>query len=83
VICRQDQPGLKARDRATLLAAFEGESTVEGAWAKIGRRASRATVGRVKKEWEGRGAAVADDRVDDPWGNITPSSAKRGSGSAT
>jgi hypothetical protein len=49
---------LQARDRAKVLAAFEDGATVESAWAKIGRRASRATVGRLKKEWEGRAVAV-------------------------
>jgi len=60
---------LKVRDRAKLLAAFEGGATVAEAWAQIGRRASRATVGRLKKERDGRvvdvAAAVANVRVDE------------------
>ena len=49
---------LTGRDRAKVLAAFEGGASVEEAWAKIGRRASRATVGRLKKEWEGVGLGL-------------------------
>ena len=42
---------LTGRDRARLIAAFEGGATIEGAWARIQRRASRATVGRVREQW--------------------------------
>ena len=49
---------LSTRDRAKLIAAFEEGATVEEAWAQIGRRASRATVGRLKKEWATRDAGV-------------------------
>lgn len=50
---------LTARDRAKLVAAFEQGSPIEEAWDKIRRRASRATVGRVKKEWDARAEAVS------------------------
>ena len=43
---------LTARDRKRLVAAFEQGMTVEGAWDHIRRRASRSTVGRLKKAWE-------------------------------
>jgi hypothetical protein len=51
--------GLTTRDRSKLVAAFEEGATIEEAWEKIRRRASRATVGRVKKEWDARAAAVS------------------------
>ena len=44
--------GLTARDRVKVMASFEAGTTIEGAWAEIRRRASRATVGRLKKEWD-------------------------------
>lgn len=50
---------LTARDRAKVMASFETGSTIEGAWEQIRRRASRATVGRLKKEWDGRVVSVA------------------------
>jgi hypothetical protein len=55
---------LKGRDRAKLMAAFENGATIEGAWEKIGRRASRATVGRLKKEWDAQAVSVASATVD-------------------
>src|SRR5262249_35299574 len=51
--------GLTARDRVSLVAAFEEGATIEGAWEKIRRRASRATVGRVKREWDARVRSVS------------------------
>ena len=45
---------LTARDRARVMASFEAGATIEGAWEKVRRRASRATVGRLKKEWDER-----------------------------
>ncbi|MGZ5039060.1 MAG: hypothetical protein ACXWAW_19755 [Usitatibacter sp.] len=57
--------GLTARDRAKLLASFEAGATIEGAWEQIRRRASRATVGRLKKEWDARKAvSTAEPEVE-------------------
>jgi hypothetical protein len=50
---------LTARDRAKLIASFEEGATIEGAWEQIRRRASRATVGRLKKEWDARASSAA------------------------
>ena len=50
---------LTGRDRAKVLASFEEGATIEGAWTRIGQRASRATVGRLRKEWEARLVAPA------------------------
>lgn len=77
---------LSSRDRAKVMAAFEKGATVEGACAQIGRRASRATVGRLKKEWEARSAVVAaaaaavregpsQTRLDDVLAVATPAAA--------
>lgn len=51
--------GLTARDRAKVVASFEEGATIEAAWEKIRRRASRATVGRLKKEWDARVVAAS------------------------
>jgi hypothetical protein len=51
--------GLTARDRAKLVASFENGATIESAWEQIRRRASRATVGRLKKEWDAHTLALA------------------------
>lgn len=51
--------GLTARDRAKLVASFEQGATIEAAWEQIRRRASRATVGRLKTEWDARTLALA------------------------
>ena len=46
--------GRTARDRAKVIAAFAAGATIEATWEQIRRRASRATVGRLKKEWDAR-----------------------------
>ena len=54
---------LTGRDRAKVIASFEAGATIECAWTRIGQRASRATVGRLRKEWEAKlvaGAATGD-----------------------
>ena len=57
--------GLTARDRAKVLASFEAGATIAGAWEQIRRRASRATVGRLKKEWDAREAvSTAEPKVE-------------------
>jgi hypothetical protein len=56
--------GLTARDRAKLLACFEAGATIEGGWEQIRRRASRATVGRLKKEWDARKAVSTVPEVE-------------------
>jgi hypothetical protein len=56
--------GMTARDQARVVAAFEQGATIEGAWEQIRRRASRATVGRVKKECDARALAKADPVVE-------------------
>ena len=50
--------GMSPRDHAKVVALFEQGATVEGAWEQIRRRASRATVGRVKKERDARESAA-------------------------
>jgi len=55
--------GMSARDHAKLVASFEQGATVVGAWDDIRRRASRATVGRVKKEVDARVLAMASEPV--------------------
>jgi hypothetical protein len=52
--------GLTARDRARVEASLEEGATIEGAWEQIRRRASRATVGRVKKERDARVVSSAE-----------------------
>ena len=54
---------LKPRDRAKVISSFEEGATIEGAWAQIGRRASRATVGRLKKDWDARVVALTSANV--------------------
>ena len=51
--------GLTARDRAKVVASFEKGATIESAWEQIRRRASRATVWRLKKEWDAHTLALA------------------------
>jgi hypothetical protein len=51
--------GLTARDRARVEASLAEGATVEAAWEEIRRRASRATVGRVKKEREARASSLS------------------------
>ena len=63
---------LSARDRAKVVLAFEAGATIEGAWERIGRRASRATVGRLKKEWD---AALTPQPVGEAV--VEPASAQR------
>jgi hypothetical protein len=50
---------ISARDHARVVASFEQGATIEGAWGGIRRRASRATVGRVKKEVDARISVMA------------------------
>jgi hypothetical protein len=54
---------MSARDRARVVASLEQGATVEGAWEQIRRRASRATVGRVKKEVDAHVLAMAVEPV--------------------
>ena len=59
--------GLTARDQKKVLAAFEQGLAVEAAWEQIGRRVSRSTVGRMKKEWDARrSAGPAAPVVEEP-----------------
>lgn len=51
--------GLTARDRARVEASLAEGATVKAAWGQIRRRASRASVGRVKKEMDARVATVS------------------------
>ena len=51
--------GLTARDRARVEASLAAGATVKAAWGEIRRRASRATVGRVKQEMDARVASVS------------------------
>jgi hypothetical protein len=51
--------GLTARDRARVETSLAEGATVEAAWEEIRRRASRATVGRVKKDMDARVASVS------------------------
>jgi len=46
--------GLSARDQKRLVASFEQGGTVQGTWEQVGRKMSRATVGRMKKAWDAR-----------------------------
>jgi hypothetical protein len=50
--------GLTARDRKKVLASFEAGGSVDGTWELVKRRASRATVGRLKKEWDSQRSAA-------------------------
>jgi hypothetical protein len=43
---------LTARDRRKVIASFEQAGSVDGTWELVGRRVSRSTVGRMKKEWD-------------------------------
>ena len=43
---------LSARDRRKVVESFEAGGTVDGTWELVGRRVSRSTVGRMKKEWD-------------------------------
>src|SRR6202050_1723237 len=43
---------LSARDRRKVVESFEAGGTVDGTWELVGRRGSRSTVGRMKKEWD-------------------------------
>jgi predicted ArsR family transcriptional regulator len=54
---------MSARDQAKVVASFEEGATIEGAWEQIRRRASRATVGRAKKEWDARALVTAAEPV--------------------
>jgi hypothetical protein len=49
--------GLTARDRRKVVASFEQGGTVDGTWELVGRRVSRSTVGRVKREWDSQQSA--------------------------
>jgi hypothetical protein len=67
--------GLTARDRSKLLAAFEAGATIEGAWEQIRRRSSRATVGRLKKQWDaGKAVSTAGPEVE----NASPEQTRMG-----
>ena len=60
--------GLTARDRRKVVASFEQGGTVDGTWELVGRRVSRSTVGRVKREWDSQQSAspVQADRTAAP-----------------
>ena len=59
--------GLSARDEKKVVAAFEQGLAVEAVWEQVGRRVSRSTVGRMKKEWDARrGAGPAAPVVEEP-----------------
>ena len=49
---------LTARDRRKVVASFEQRGTVDGTWELVGRRASRSTVGRMKKAWDSQQSLV-------------------------
>ena len=59
---------LTARDRRKVVASFEQAGTVDGTWELVGRRVSRSTVGRMKKEWdsEQRLSPVTEDKEAAP-----------------
>ena len=52
---------LTARDRRKVVASFEQRGTVDGTWELVGRRASRSTVGRMKKAWDSQQSLVTKD----------------------
>ena len=56
---------LTARDRRKVVAAFEQGTTIEDAWEQIRRRASRSTVGRLKKAWDAQECPPSEAVVTD------------------
>jgi hypothetical protein len=57
---------LTARDRRKVVASFEQAGTVDGTWELVGRRVSRSTVGRMKKEWDSEQSPVTEEKEAAP-----------------